>query len=60
MIFYFITGTLWSLWIESYTTRKLNAVWNISNRIFHIISWPVQVTIFIVTFINANRDNDDD
>jgi hypothetical protein len=50
MIGYIITGALWCMWLEYYTTSRLGAEWTTRERLFNSVLWPVSVTIFIVEF----------
>lgn len=50
MVSYFILGLLWATWLEWYTSLKLNIEWSYSTRILHIITWPIQLLIFLITF----------
>lgn len=48
---YMVCGTIWSLWLEHYTTTKMGVPeWTNRARIFHVVLWPIQLTIFVVTF----------
>ena len=51
MASYIIAGLLWSVWLEWYTTRYLEAEWNYRTRIVHILFWPIHFIIFIITLI---------
>jgi hypothetical protein len=52
MASYIIIGLLWASGLEFYTTEKLNADWSYRTRIVHTLTWPIQMIIFIVTFLN--------
>jgi hypothetical protein len=49
-MWYLIIGLIWTGWLEWYTTTKLtgalSAPWTMSERLFHIILWPVSLLIF--------------
>ena len=51
MLTYFIVGTLWSWWLEYYTTKNLEGImgmpWVWTERLFHISLWPVSLGTFI-------------
>lgn len=51
MVSYMILGVIWASWLEYYTSIKLDAEWNYPTRIFQILTWPIQLIVFIVTFI---------
>lgn len=52
MASYIIIGLIWASGLEIYTSTSLNADWNYRTRIVHILTWPIQLTIFLVTFFN--------
>mgnify|MGYP001590842159 FL=1 len=51
MLVYFILGTIWSWWLEHYTTSNLDDVygqpWVWKERLFHISLWPWSLVTFI-------------
>jgi len=51
MVSYMIIGVIWASWLELYTTTKLNLEWNYPTRVLHILTWPFQLLVFIITFI---------
>jgi len=51
---YVLVGILWSLWLEYYTVRSLQMPdWIWRERFFHIIFWPISLSIFVYTFLKG-------
>ncbi len=51
---YLVIGLIWSLWLEFYTVKSLampDWVWR--ERFFHIIFWPISLSIFVYTFLKG-------
>lgn len=51
ILIYFGLGTIWSWWLEYYTTKYLEGLlgeeWLWRERFFHITFWPVTFSFFI-------------
>ena len=47
---YLVVGILWTFWLEWYTTSQLKLEWSLRERIFHVMLWPVSLSIFIYNF----------
>ena len=52
---YITIGIIWSIWLESFTTRVLqapyNQPWTNSERLFHITLWVYSFGVFIYNFV---------
>jgi len=48
---YLITGLIWCLWLEWYTTNKVDGVmnreWLWRERIYHTFLWPLSLGSFV-------------
>lgn len=58
MIGYIIIGTAWTAWLEYYTSKYFDLEeegksWSTKERFFQVILWPLNMLIFIVTFIRG-------
>tara|TARA_Y100001972_G_scaffold114171_1_gene149544 strand:+ start:275 stop:439 length:165 start_codon:yes stop_codon:yes gene_type:complete len=51
---YALVGILWCLWLEWFTTTKLDLEWTLKERIFHAGLWPISLSIFIVNLFHPN------
>ncbi len=53
---YLFIGVLYSLLLETYTTNNLEGAlgkpWSIREKIYHLLLWPLSMSIFIYTFID--------
>lgn len=51
MLTYLFIGTIWSWWLEYYTTTRLDMGWNLRARVLSILLWPIGVFNFIRSFL---------
>ena len=50
---YILIGAIWCWWLEYYTTGMGMNVWVWRERIFHILFWPISLSIFVYNFIKG-------
>jgi hypothetical protein len=52
---YIAIGVVWAIWLETFTTRELqapyNQSWTNSERLFHVTLWVYSFGIFIYNFV---------
>lgn len=63
MIWYIIIGTAWTAWLEYYTSKYFDLEdegkkWSTRERIFQVLLWPLNVIIFVITFLKGLGDNE--
>lgn len=58
MLIYLLIGTLWTAWLEWYTTTKLSGIyaspWRLAERIFTIAIWPFSLLVFLYNFFKGS------
>ena len=56
ILLYAIIGVIWAIWLESFTTKNLeapyNSPWTNSERMVHIIFWPITLFVFLHNFLS--------
>lgn len=59
MLVYFLIGVVWSFFLElSIVSKNPKADYNFGSRAFHILLWPVSITLFIIGFIKGYFDEE--
>lgn len=57
ILLYFLIGCFWSLWLEHFTTKNLeapyNEPWVQRERLIHIICWPITLVVFLHNFFTG-------
>ena len=60
MIIYLLIGTIWSFWLEYYTTSniegRLGQPWIWKERVFHIVVWPYSLGTFVYALYREYRN----
>jgi hypothetical protein len=64
IILYTIAGVIWAIWLEYYTDKhfdlkKIDKEWTTQERLFHIVLWPLNLTIFIIAFVRGINGDDE-
>ena len=60
MLVYFFIGTIWSWWLEKYTTSNLDGIygqpWIWKERVFHICLWPWSLGRFVYELLKQIKN----
>jgi len=59
---YFIIGVIYSMALETWTTNnlegRLGQPWTNNERVYHIVLWPLSLSIFVYNFLKEIFKND--